>query len=119
MGVGHPPDLQGARSGPLDTPLRILKAARVPSAAVPRELSFRARCPRCGEAATFMAVKIEKAVLTQEQVARGERPGFRGFRCLACRKVVTELGDAEGYQHRWEGDKPVAYPSETGLPEGR
>lgn len=84
-----------------------------------RELRFQATCPRCGERATFMAVKIEKAVLTQEQVAAGERPGFRGFRCLACRKVVAETDDVEGYEHRWVGDEPVAYPIKTGWPDQR
>lgn len=75
---------------------------------MPRELRFEAACPRCGQRAAFMAVKIEKAVLTREQVEAGERPGFKGFRCLACRKVVQELVDVEGWRHRWEQDKPVA-----------
>lgn len=79
-----------------------------------RALRFQAMCPRCGEVRTFLAAKIEKAVLTQDQVAQGERPGFRGFRCLACRKVLTETDDVEGYEHRWVGDEPIAYPIKTG-----
>ena len=79
-----------------------------------RELRFQATCPRCGARATFLAVRIEKAVLTQDQVAAGERPGFEGFRCLACRKVIAETDDEDGFEHRWEGGKPVAYPIKTG-----
>ncbi|MCA1814380.1 MAG: hypothetical protein LC624_10595, partial [Halobacteriales archaeon] len=79
-----------------------------------RAQRFTATCPRCGARATFLACKIEKAVLTQEQLAAGERPGFRGFRCLACRMVVTETDDVEGYEHRWVGEEPVAYPVRTG-----
>jgi hypothetical protein len=75
-----------------------------------RAQRFVATCPRCGEGAVFLACKIEKAVLTQEQVASGERPGLRGFRCLRCRKVVTETDDAEGFEHRWEGEQPVTFP---------
>lgn len=78
---------------------------------------FRATCPRCGQLATFLAARIEKAVLTQEQLAAGERPGLGGFRCLACRAFVVEADDVEGYEHRWVGDEPVTYPIETGVPD--
>jgi phage FluMu protein Com len=84
-----------------------------------RELRFQATCPRCGELAAFLAVKIEKAVLTQAQLAEGERPGFRGFRCLLCRKVIAEAEDVDGYGHRWEGDRPVAFRAQGRLPERR
>jgi phage FluMu protein Com len=82
-----------------------------------RAHGFEATCPRCGERARFLAVNIEKAVLTQAQLAEGERPGIRGFRCLACRKVVAETDDVDGFEHRWVGDEPVTYPITTGWPD--
>jgi hypothetical protein len=80
---------------------------------------FTATCPRCAERATFLAVRIEKAVLTQAEVAEGARPGFEGFRCLSCRKVVAEADDEEGWEHRWADGEPVTYPIETGVPPQR
>jgi phage FluMu protein Com len=77
-------------------------------------LRFQATCPRCGQLAWFLAAKVEKSVLTQGEVAEGARPGYRGFRCLLCRKIVAETDDVEGFEHRWVGNEPVTYPIRTG-----
>lgn len=75
---------------------------------MPGVSAFKAPCPACGRVAAFLPVRIEKAVLTREQAAREDKPGFEGFRCMACRKVQTEVSDTEGRTHRWTEGAPIA-----------
>ena len=91
-------------------------APRRPRPGVADAERFQATCPRCAERRTFEAVRQEKEVLTQAEIAAGDRPGLQAFRCGECGFLVEEMDDEEGFEHRWEEGRPVTYPIHTGVP---